>query len=81
MMDELGEKYLALHAKIKKSQKNYKEDQAFLKGVILKKFGRLVVDQISSLDIQHLHSDLKTTPYRANRVLSLLSKMFNLAIQ
>jgi integrase len=80
-MTELGEKYLELHAKAKKKPQCYKEDQEFLSNVILKKFGKREVNGVSSLDVQNLHSDLKATPYRANRILALLSKMFNLAIK
>lgn len=80
-MNELGESYLQLHAKIKKKPQCYKEDKALLHSTILKKFGKAEVSRVSSLEIQALHSDLKKTPYRANRVLALLSKMFNLAIQ
>lgn len=32
-------------------------------------------------DIERLHQNLKSTPYRANRVLALLSKMFSLAVE
>lgn len=78
---DLADEYLRLHAKVKKTLRCYKEDQSFLKDVILKKYGNLPIVHISSFDIQNLHSGLKKTPYRANRVLALLSKMFNLAIQ
>lgn len=81
LMTELGEKYLELHAKAKKKPQCYKEDKEFLDNVILKKFGKMEVSSISSFDVQNLHSDLRATPYRANRILALLSKMFNLAIK
>ncbi|MBA3814552.1 MAG: site-specific integrase [Alphaproteobacteria bacterium] len=80
-MVELGEKYLSLHAKIKKKPQCYEEDNEFLKNVILKNFGTMEASSVSSFDIQNLHSKLKETPYRANRILALLSKMFNLAIK
>lgn len=81
LMAELGEKYLELHAKAKKKPQCYKEDQEFLNNVILRKFGKMEVSSVSALDIQNLHTGLKATPYRANRILALLSKMFNLAIK
>ena len=31
-------------------------------------------------DIEKLHNGLRRTPYMANRLLALLSKMFNLAV-
>lgn len=78
---DLAEQYLKLHAKVKKIPQCYEEDKSFLENIILKKYGTLYIDRISTFDIQNLHSELKKTPYRANRVLALLSKMFNLAIQ
>jgi integrase len=41
--------------------------------------GRLKVDEVRRADIQRLHQKLSDRPYQANRVLALLSKMFNLA--
>jgi integrase len=49
--------------------------------VILPKLGSLSVASVSTRDIESLHGLLKATPYRANRVLALLSKMFSLACQ
>jgi integrase len=80
-MQELAEQYLSLHAKLKKAPKGYKEDSAILKDIILKKYGRMKVESISAFDLQKLHSELQETPYRANRVRALLSKMLNLAVQ
>jgi integrase len=79
-MQELADKYLNLHAQPKKAPQSYKEDVGKL-NVILKKYGRLRVDAITTLDLQKLNSDLQKTPIQANRTMALLSKMFNLAIQ
>jgi len=78
---DLGEEYLKHHAELKKRPKGYKEDKAVLNDILLKEFGNMRVDTLSTFDLQKLHSDLKNTPYKANRVRALLSKMFNLAIQ
>jgi integrase len=80
-MQDLADKYLNLHAQPKKALKSYKEDIAKLKNIILKRYGHLRVDAISTLDLQKLNSDLQKTPIQANRTMALLSKMFNLAIQ
>ncbi|MBX9620917.1 MAG: site-specific integrase [Alphaproteobacteria bacterium] len=80
-MQDLADQYLRLHAGPKKAPKSYKEDVAMLKNIILKRYGYLRVDVISTLDLQKLHSDLQKTPVQANRTMALLSKMFNLAIQ
>ena len=79
-MQDLAEQYLSLHA-LKKAPKGYKEDSAILNKLILKKYSHRQVKSISTFDLQKLHSELQETPYRANRVRSLLCKMFNLAIQ
>ena len=80
-MQELAEKYLEFHAKNKKRPKGYKEDKSVINNIILKKFGNLAVNSLSTLELQKLHSELQSTPYRANRVRALLSKMFTLAVQ
>lgn len=80
-MEELAEKYLELHAKTKKRPKGYKEDKTAINEIILKKYGNRGVNSISTYDLQQLHAELKETPYKANRLRSLLSKMFTLAIQ
>lgn len=76
----LANEYLEVYAKTNKRLKSYKEDQRMLDQIILKHFGTKKVEEISSRDIQLLHHELRKTPYIANRVRSLLSKMFNLAI-
>ena len=49
--------------------------------VILPKLGKLTVAAVTQRDIETLHASLRATPYRANRVLALLSKLFSLAVQ
>lgn len=79
-VSDLAKEYLKSHAKIKKTPKGYKEDEYFLNEIILKKYGRLSVEKISTFDLQRIHVDLQKTPYKANKLRDLLSKMFNLAI-
>lgn len=50
-----------------------------LSAIILPKLGVLRLNEITSHEFQQLHKTLKGTQYLANRVRSLLSKMFNLA--
>lgn len=52
-----------------------------LEKIILKRWSDKKIEEISTYDIQYLHHELKKTPYVANRIRSLLSKMFNVAIQ
>lgn len=41
--------------------------------------GKAALDEISRSDIDRLHKKLSAAPYRANRVLALLSRLFSLA--
>jgi integrase len=77
---DLATDYMALHANNKKRPKSIKEDHSMLTRTLLPAFARKKVDEVNTRDIQHLHKSLQTTPYRANRVLALLSKMFSLAV-
>ncbi len=80
-MGDLAQKYLELHAEANKSPKSIEEDKSMLKNYILKEFGTRTVEEISFESIQALHVRLKKNHVRSNRILSLLHKMFNLAIQ
>ncbi|MBA3813805.1 MAG: tyrosine-type recombinase/integrase [Alphaproteobacteria bacterium] len=81
IFDKLAAEYMEVYAKANKKPKSYKEDQKMLDSIILKRLGYKKLDEIATHDIQHLHHALRDTPYMANRVRALLSKMFNLAIQ
>ena len=52
-----------------------------LDNIILPKLGAKKVDAIGRRDIEAIQIAMKDRPYQANRVLSLLSKMFNLAVE
>jgi integrase len=63
-----------------KRAKTISEYQSMLTNHILPKFGNQKLNSITKKDIEKLHNSLKEMPYRANRILQLLSSMFNLAI-
>jgi integrase len=78
-MKELATQYFERHAE-RKRLKSQNEDKTMLNKYILPAFGDKRVSQVTFHEIQTLHLKLKALPYRANRVLALLSKMFTLAI-
>ena len=55
------------------------DDQQKARDHILPALGAVKVTDVSRADIKKIHQSLADRPYQANRVLSLLSKMFNLA--
>ena len=72
---------LKRHAVPKKRTKSVRDDRAMLDDIILPKLGAKKVDAIGRRGVEPIQVATKDRPYQANRVLSLLSKMFNLAVE
>ncbi|MCC3305539.1 tyrosine-type recombinase/integrase [Sneathiella sp. HT1-7] len=75
----LAEDYIKRHALPNKRPKSVKDDQSMLDNYLLPKLGNLKVQNIRQRDLEQIILKLRETPYRANRVRALASKMFNLA--
>ena len=80
-LGDLAEQYLHQYAATHKRPTSLRNDRQMLEKIIIPKLGKLRLKSIGKKDIESLHASLKSTPYRANRVLALLSKMFTLASQ
>ena len=80
LVSDLAKDYLERHALKNKRPSSIRNDRQMLNGIVIPHLGRLTLSGVGRRDIESLHHSLKATPYRANRVLSLLSKMFSLAI-
>lgn len=80
-LNELATDYIDKHASVHKRPASLRNDRQMLSGIILPRLGSLRVSAVAKRDIEALHASLKGTPYRANRVRSLLSKMFSLAVE
>lgn len=78
---DLAMDYMKEHAIPKKRAKSVANDQFMLDRFILPQLGGKKVSAVNGREVQALHGSLKKTPYQANRVLALLSKMFSLAMQ
>jgi integrase len=76
-MRDLCLAYMDRHGNAKKSGD---EDQRRINAYVLPKWGSLKARTITRPDVETLHRTIgKRAPYEANRVLALLSKMFELA--
>jgi integrase len=74
---DLAKAYMERHGNAKRSGS---EDRRRLDRYILPKWGRLKARAVTRADVAALHGKIgKAHPYEANRVLALLSKMFELA--
>lgn len=78
-IDELAQDYIERHGQ-KKRAKSLNGDKNILENIILPAIGSFKVKAITRRNLETLHLQLEETPYQANRVLALLSKMFSLAI-
>jgi integrase len=76
---EIAGRYMDEHAKVKKKPRSIREDKRLLDKVILPVLGPRKLGDITRADIAKFHHSLREAPYQANRVLALLSKIFNLA--
>jgi integrase len=80
-MADLAADYLERHAIPKKRPKSVRDDRAMLENTILPAVGNKKVASIERRDVESVHLCLNDRPYQANRVLALISKMLNLAIE
>ena len=76
---ELAERFLAEHAEAKRKGSTAAEYKRLLDKIILPALGTRKVADVTRADIAKLHHAHRAAPYQANRVLAVLSKMFNLA--
>ena len=76
---ELLDRYLDEYATQHKKASTVKEDRRLIESKIRPALGSSPVETVCRADIHGLHQKFRKTPYEANRVLALLSKVFNLA--
>jgi integrase len=70
---------LAEHVEAKRKTRTVAEYRRLLEKLILPVLGKKKLQDVNRGDIAKLHHSLRTSPYQANRVLAVLSKMMNLA--
>ena len=76
-MKDLANDYMERYGKFKRTGA---EDRRKIDKDILPKLGTRKIANLTRRDIEDIHHAKRDTPYAANRVLSLLSRMFNVAI-
>jgi len=78
-VNDLWDVYYQEHALKRKKPSSAEGDEWLFENHIQKALGKRKVVEVTKQDVLKLHSSLSSKPYLANRVLSLLSKMFSLA--
>ena len=71
--------YLSDYARLHKKPKSVEDDTRYIEKEIKPRLGHKNLSEIRSKDIVKIHSAMVGSPVKANRLLALLSKMFNLA--
>lgn len=80
-LGDLATEYLERYASEKKRPSSLRNDRQMIDTIIRPQIGTLRLKAVGGRDIEALHASLKATPYRANRVLALLSSMFTKAAE
>ena len=76
---QLCQRYMEEYAVPRKKPSSLRNDDQMIRNNVLPAIGQRKVAAISTDDIAQIHHSMRETPYRANRVLALLSKVFQLA--
>lgn len=79
-VSDLCDRYLSDHADRHKKASSAKEDRKLIERHVRPKLGHHKVGELTRAEVARLHAAMRDTPVQANRLLTLLSKMFNLAI-
>jgi integrase len=74
---ELAERLMTEHVAVKRKAGTVREYRRLVDQIIVPAIGRRPVKDLTRAEIEVLHSAHRDTPYQANRVLALLSKMMN----
>lgn len=74
----IAERFMDEHVLKRCKPSTHRDYASMLKNPILPRLGSFKIVDVTRADISELHNAMRKTPYQANRVLSVLSKMFNL---
>ena len=73
----LADQVLAEQVEVKARDRTFSEYRRLIERVVKPELGRMKVDEVRQSDIEKLHLKYRATPYQANRLVALLSKMWN----
>jgi integrase len=80
---DLCDRYIDEHAAARKRERSRLEDEGLIRQWIGPELGAQKLAEIRAVDVEKLHRKITRhgTPIRANRVVTLLSRMFSLAVR
>jgi integrase len=81
IMQDLFDRYAAEHLP-RKAARSASDDRSIWQQLILPRLGSMKVDAVQPADIDALHAEVSLTrPVRANRMVEIVRKAFNLAVR
>ena len=80
-LEKISERFLLEHIEVRLKPATQADYRQSLRAYILPALGKRTVTDIKHSDIVKLHLELKHIPFQANRVIGVLSKLFNLCEQ
>jgi integrase len=78
-VDDLAGRFLTEHVRAKRKGSTAAEYERLVDLFVRPALGRKKIADVTRADIARLHHANRETPYQANRILAVLSKMFSLA--
>jgi integrase len=78
---DLVELYKADAETQKKRAGTLRNERGIFKRIIVHKLGHMRIEDVTQKDVSKLHASLSATPYHGNRMLALLSILFNFGIK
>lgn len=78
-VQQLCDRYITEHAETRKKETSIRNDRRLIDNHLAPALGKKKVASVTRADIAALHHSLRATPYEANRMMAMASKMFSLA--
>ncbi len=78
-VSDLCDRYMTEHAETRKKKTSVRNDRRLVDTHLIPALGKKKVASVTRADIAALHHSLRGTPYEANRMMAMTSKMFSLA--
>lgn len=77
-VEALAKRYVDEHVMLKTAVSSQTNSKHLLNDYILPRLGKKAIREITTEDVAQLHHAMRETPYLANRMLAVVSKMFRL---
>ena len=78
-IDALCDRFLDEHVEAKSKGRTATEYSRLIDRIVRPELGERKLEEVRTADVERLHFKFRATPYQANRLLALMSKMFNWA--